>query len=118
MEENIFVFLRLKEGNRMDLELPKCPPIECVQQAMHMPTELFVEPREKLRYFLLCHRRCEINVPDRQAGECFRVAREQPVKKRRAASQIPDDEERFLNRLCLMAGKQDVIQKETKPVRQ
>ena len=30
MEENIFVFLRLEEGNRMDFDLPKRAPIERV----------------------------------------------------------------------------------------
>jgi hypothetical protein len=36
MQENVFVFFRLKEGYAMDLELPECTPVERVEKTMEV----------------------------------------------------------------------------------
>jgi hypothetical protein len=116
MQKDIFVLLGLKERDAMDLELPKRPAVEFVQQTVHMSPQLVIEAREKLSDLLLCDRRREIDIPGRQAGKGRGVAREQAMQKRGSTSQVPDDEERLFNGLCFVSGEKDVVQKETEPV--
>ena len=83
---------------------------------MQMTTKLVIQFGNKLRDLLLYDRGGEVNIPGGQAGKCFSIARKQSVEKGRAASQIPDDEERFFDWLSFMTGKEEIVQKQTQPM--
>ena len=74
VEENIFVFLRLEEGNAMDFELPQCSVIKFMQQVMQMSAQFFIEAREKLGDLLLRYGWGKINIPYGQTGKRLRIA--------------------------------------------
>ena len=75
MKKNVFVFFRLEEGNAMDLKIAKCAAIKFMEKLMQMPAPFFIEAREKLRDLLFCYRWSQVDIPDRQAGKCLRIAR-------------------------------------------
>ena len=100
----------------MDLELPQRAPVEFAQQAMQMPAQLIIQRGNELCDLLLRDRRGEVNIPGGQAGKGLIIAGEQAMQESGTAAQIADDEERFFDFLCLMPGKQNVIQEEAKPV--
>jgi hypothetical protein len=118
VEQEIFILLRLKEGDAMDFISAKRATIKCIKQTMQMPTQFIVEAGKKLGDLLLCDRGREIDIPDGQAGKGFRVAREQAMEEGGTAAQISQDEERLFDRLCFVSRKENVIQKETEPVHQ
>jgi len=116
MKQNIFIFFRLEKGNAVDLELSQCAAVEFTQQVVQMLTQFVIESREELRDLFLCNGRCEVNIPGGQAGERFRVAREQAVQECGAAAKIPQDEKRLFNSLRFVSWKKNIIQKEKEPM--
>ena len=58
----------------MNFELAERSTVECIKQTMQMPTQSVVEMGKKSGDLILRDRGSEVNVPDRQAGECLRVA--------------------------------------------
>ena len=116
MKQDVFVFLRLEERNAMDLKIAKCAAIKFMEQVMQMPAHFFIEAREKLRDLLLCHRWSQVDIPDRQAGKCLRIAREQTVQEGGPTPQVSQNKKRLFNRLCFVSRKKNIIQKETEPM--
>ena len=100
----------------MDFEFSQRSAVKGVKQTMEMTAQLVIEAREKLCDLLLRHRWRQINIPNGQAGKVFHVAREQAMQERGAAAEVSDDKQRFVNRLCFVPWKKQIIQKETKPV--
>ena len=100
----------------MDLISAQCAAVERIEGAMQMPAKFMIEAGDELRNLLLCDGGGEVDVPDGEAGEGFGIAREQAVEEGGAASQVAEDEKRFFDGLCFMAGEQDVVEPEQEPV--
>ena len=81
-----------------------------------MPAQFFIHAGNELGDLLLGDRGSQVDIPDRQAGKSLGVARKQPMQEGGAASQISQNEERFFDRLCLMAREEDIIQEEKEPM--
>ena len=75
---------------------------------MQVTAEFGIEAWDQLSDLFLGDGRGQIDVPDGQAGEIV-VAWEQAMQEGRSAAEISQDEERFLDRLSFVTGKQDVI---------
>src|SRR5690606_1561566 len=118
VHEDVLILFGLEERDGMDLELSQRAAVKGVEQAMQMSAQFFVEPRDELRKFLLNDGGREVNIPRGQAGEGFRVAREQAMEEGGAAPQISDDEERFFNGLGFVRGEEDIVEPETEPMEQ
>ena len=74
-------------------------------------------PRYELCNLLLRNRGRQVDVPDGQAGEIV-ISREQAVQEGRTAAKVAQDEERFLNGLCLVTREENIVQEKEEPVRQ
>jgi len=116
MEQDVLIFFRLEERDAMDFEFTERAAVEGVQQAMQMPAQFFIHAGDELRNLLLRDRGGEIDIPDRQAGKSLGIARKQTMEEGGAASQIPQNEEWFFDRLCFVPGEEDIIQKEKEPM--
>lgn len=117
VHEDVFVFFGLEERDGMDFDLTECAAVEGIEGAMQMPAQFFVEARDELRKFLLNDGRGQVNIPRGEAGE-GRIAREQAVKKRGAAPQVADDEQRLFNRMRFVRGEENVVEPEAEPMEQ
>ena len=116
VEEDVLVLFGLEEGDAVNAEGAQGALVEGKKQAMEMPAQAVVETREELGEFLLGHRRREEDVPNGQAGEGLRVAREQAVEKGGAGAKVAQQKERTFDGLGLVAGEEDVIEPEEEPV--
>ena len=103
----------------MDLDLAERGAVEREQRAVQNAVEIFiVQPCDELRNFLLCNGRRQVNIPRGQAGEGFRIAREQAMQEGRTAAQVAENEERLFDGMVFVIGEEDVIQPEAEPVDQ
>ena len=100
----------------MDFEFAERGAVESVEGAMQMTTQFVIKAREKLRDLLLCDGGREVNIPDRQAGEGFHIAREQAMQKCGATAQVAKDKERLFDRLGFMTREENVVEPETEPM--
>lgn len=119
VQVDVLILFGLEKGNGMNLDLAKRGGIEFVEQFVQGSVEIFVvEPCDKLRDLLLRDRGREVNIPGGEAGEGFRIAREQAVQKGGAAPQIAEDEKRFFDGTVFVIGEENVVERETQPVHQ
>ena len=116
MEQNVFILFGLEEGDGMDFEFTQRGAIKSKERAMQMTAQLVIEARKELSDFLLCDGGGEVDIPDCQAGERFRIAREQAMQERGTAAQVAQDEKRLFDGLSFMTGEENVIEPETEPV--
>ena len=116
VEEDVLILFGLEEGNMMDADLAKRAFVEGEKQAMEMPAQPSVETRDELCDLLLRDRRREVDVPDRQAGERLRIAREQAMQERRAASKVAHQEEGLFDWLGFVSGEENIVEPETEPM--
>ena len=101
----------------MDLDLAECGAVEGEENSMQKTAKIFIiEACHELSDLLLCNRGGQVDIPSSQAGESFRVAGEQTVKECRAASQVTENEKRFLDCLILIAGEENIIEPEAEPM--